>query len=92
MCTGGRRVRGGVERWDHVMGKERLEGAEAASVETRAQQDIVSDAVTAGFILVWLGATLILGATKQRSAKMMYCSSYGTNITFVQNAISPNAF
>jgi hypothetical protein len=48
--------------------------------------------VTAGFIVVWLGATLILGATKLHSAEMMYCSSYGTNIAFVQNAIGRDAF
>jgi hypothetical protein len=48
--------------------------------------------VTAGFVIVWLGATLILGATKLRTAEMMYCTNYGTNIPFVQNAIGRDAF
>jgi hypothetical protein len=48
--------------------------------------------VTAGFIIVWLGAILILGATKLRSAELMYCTKYGLNIASVQNAIGHDAF
>jgi hypothetical protein len=48
--------------------------------------------VTAGFIIVWLGATLILGATKLRTAEMMSFTKYGTNIPSVQNAVGCDAF
>jgi hypothetical protein len=48
--------------------------------------------VTAGFIIVWLGAAIILGATKLRSADMMFSTHYNTNIPYVQNALGRDAF
>ena len=48
--------------------------------------------VTTGFIIVWLGAILILGAIGLRSADMMFSTQRSTNIPCVQSALGCDAF
>jgi hypothetical protein len=48
--------------------------------------------VTAGFIVLWLGAAITLGATKLCSADMMFSTQYNTNIPYVQNSLGHDAF
>ena len=48
--------------------------------------------VTTGFVIVWLGATLMLGAIGLRSADMMFLTQHNTNIPCVQNTSGRDTF
>ena len=48
--------------------------------------------VTEGYLSVYFGIICILGATKLRSASLMYQKDYGTNLPYVQNACVEQAF
>ena len=48
--------------------------------------------ITEGYLLVYFGILLILGATKMRRATLVWSEEYGTRNPIIMNAMTYNAF